>query len=615
MKGQISSATAATMPLAGRPLTRSRAGDPRHSESSINTNHARVGNERSSWKALSRLACSVAAAGLLAALAAIMAPLSADAATTGSFSGRVTNASSHEPLQRIQVCAIREVNAHEFRTTGCQQTDSEGRYTVSVEPGSYKIEFNASACGFGGCTQENYVTQYYKNKTRLQSADPVSVEAGKTAEHIDAEMQVGGEIAGTVTKAATHGAIAHIRVCALEPEGMYIYYGHCGETDSQGNYTIAGLPTAKDLVEFSPGFDCGVNPCRRLNYITQYWKGKSAFEEAEHVGVEAGKKVENVNAEMQVGGQITGKVTKADGHGTAIERTLVCAQPATPGRMECELTDANGEYTISGLATGNYKVEFSGRTCPPLGGGCPIAYGPRYWDNKSTLAEAESVKVEAGSKAEGIDAELVPSGVVNPPVSTPVSTSPPVLSGPPVVGETLRCSQGVWENEPSEYHYRWLRDGEKINGQSGSTYAVVPSDAGHEISCEVTAQNGAGSASSASSTVLVEPEPPNHGPGGGAGGGTGSGGTVTGSSGSGPGSGGTVTGSGGSGSGSGSGSGAGGSHSGSGGGPPGAGSKPLSQAQRLAHAIAACRKLQKSKRAGCIATAKKHYRKGHKTSK
>ncbi len=74
----------------------------------------------------------------------------------------------------------------------------------------------------------------------------------------------------------------------------------------------------------------------------------------------------------------------------------------------------------------------------------------------------------------------------------PVNTSAPTVTGTPTVGAMLTCSTGVWTNNPSGYTYAWLRSGSPIAGQTGSTYVVQSADAGHTISCQVTASNSGG---------------------------------------------------------------------------------------------------------------------------
>ena len=45
----------------------------------------------------------------------------------------------------------------------------------------------------------NYLTQYYSNKSDLDSADPVAVSAGLTTSNINVTLALAGHIAGTVT--------------------------------------------------------------------------------------------------------------------------------------------------------------------------------------------------------------------------------------------------------------------------------------------------------------------------------------------------------------------------------------------------------------------------------
>lgn len=74
----------------------------------------------------------------------------------------------------------------------------------------------------------------------------------------------------------------------------------------------------------------------------------------------------------------------------------------------------------------------------------------------------------------------------------PVNTEAPKLTGTPTVGSTLSCSQGAWANKPTAYAYAWLRSGVPIAGQSASTYVLQSVDAGHSVTCQVTASNAGG---------------------------------------------------------------------------------------------------------------------------
>jgi Carboxypeptidase regulatory-like domain len=416
----------------------------------------------------------------------------------GQITGKVTKASGGAAIEGLQVCA-QEAGGHGFEFGHCASTNASGVYTISgLASGSYKVEFRAGeTCGPSGCTQQNYLTQFYNDKSTLAEAEAVAVTAGATKSGIDAAMVEGGQITGSVTKASGGAAIEGLQVCALEASGGGGFSGHCAQTSSTGEYTIAGLATGSYKVEFRAGETCGPSGCTQQNYLTQFYNGKSSFSEADPVAVTAGGVKTGIDAAMVVGGQITGKVT--DASSKAIAGIQVCAQPASGGGFgSCASTNGSGEYTISGLASGSYKVEFrAGVTCTPT---CTQQnYLTQFYNGKASFSEADPVAVTAGSVKTGIDAKMVA-----PSTSKPVNTKASELTGTPVVGETLSCSEGSWTGTPAPtFTYRWLRDGVEISGQTASTYKVAEADQGHAISCEVTASNTAGSASATSAVVNV----------------------------------------------------------------------------------------------------------------
>ena len=87
------------------------------------------------------------------------------------------------------------------------------------------------------------------------------------------------------------------------------------------------------------------------------------------------------------------------------------------------------------------------------------------------------------------------------------NTSSPAIAGDVAPGETLTCSAGVWTGSPLSYSYAWRRDGAAIDGEAGSTYVVQAGDAGHPLTCVVTA-HGLGGAVSAESGPAGGPPPP-----------------------------------------------------------------------------------------------------------
>ncbi|HEX7740652.1 MAG TPA: hypothetical protein VF426_13490 [Marmoricola sp.] len=66
-------------------------------------------------------------------------------------------------------------------------------------------------------------------------------------------------------------------------------------------------------------------------------------------------------------------------------------------------------------------------------------------------------------------------------------TAWPHGTGVPMVGRTLTVDSGSWTVAPTTVDYRWLRDGQPIDGVNGHSYRVRPVDAGHQVSVTVTA--------------------------------------------------------------------------------------------------------------------------------
>jgi hypothetical protein len=111
-------------------------------------------------------------------------------------------------------------------------------------------------------------------------------------------------------------------------------------------------------------------------------------------------------------GAIEGKVTVA-GTGMAIEADQVCVTELTAsgsGPAEigpgCARTNAAGEYTISGLPSGEYKVVFTNDAMCSVKE-YAVSYVAQYYDDKSSATEANPVRVIAPTTISGIDASIV----------------------------------------------------------------------------------------------------------------------------------------------------------------------------------------------------------------
>jgi Carboxypeptidase regulatory-like domain len=441
---------------------------------------------------LAMLAASALAAPLTdAQSAAASTPLASPAVATGQISGTVTSAETKLPIAGIEVCATSEEVLGELAELflPCSITAASGMYTIpGIQPGEYKVGF---AAPFGSGL--NYVPQYYDGKPTVKEAQPVTVTPGGEVQNINAEMHPGAEVEGKVTAASTHAGISGIEVCALTSgEGLI---QECTTTGPGGEYTLTNLPTAAYKVLFS------ASSASELNYVPQFYDDAASFSTATAVSATAGGiPVAGINAEMQAGGEITGTVIAAPTK-SALKAVEVCALVESAGKEEavgCALSAANGDYTIAGLPTGEYRVGFRA-----------ARYAQQYYMGKTSFSAAQPVSVTAGDTTPLINAELIPE--------FPVAESPPTISGNPTQGQTLEEHNGSWSNAPTKYAYQWERCSASgtscaaIPGATGQSYLLAGADVGDTIRVEETAANASGTgapAFSATTAVVSTPPPP-----------------------------------------------------------------------------------------------------------
>ena len=392
-----------------------------------------------------------------------VAPVAAAQAGTASIEGKVTSAKSGANLSGIEVTAISEHGG-----SPGSATTVGGTYTISgLSGGEYKVSFRDPAAKY------------------LDQETTVTLEEGKATTGINAAMKEPGTISGRVTSAATGSGLGGVIVYAEEFGGEESS-AHLATTEPDGEYTITDLPPGEYSISFSPN---------EGGYIGQ---GTTTT-------VTEGA-VDTVNAALKEGGKISGTVTSAVTHG-GLAKIGVCAFGGN-----CASTNANGEYTITGLSTGSYKVDFyweyseaEYKACEHAAQ-CPPQYITQYFNNQPSEATANSVGATEGATTSGINAAMVPAA--------PVNTALPAISGTTKVGSLLSCSSGSWTGESastlavgwplmSPFGYQWLREGAAIAGATTPAYLVQTADVGHGLVCEVTATNYAGHASAKSNPFAV----------------------------------------------------------------------------------------------------------------
>lgn len=344
---------------------------------------------------MGRAALAVFAA--LLCLAAV-APASALA---GSISGAVTDASTHEPIAGLEVCAYPLGGEEEefFEEWFCEKTNASGEYTIaSLEAGEYGVEFWGRPL--------NYVPQYFDTKSNWWQWDPVVVGSGPVT-GIHAEMVEGGGIEGSVDRVSGGTPVADAQVCAWTIESEE--FGGCAETDSSGDYALKGMPAGEFEVEFW---------AEDQNLQRQFYDHKANWWEADPVGVSLGAVSSGIDADLLSAARVEGQVRRAS-NGAPLTEVEVCAWSTDPeGAFRCTTPGDDGRYSIRGLPGDDYKVEFW-----PYDETLPI----QYWNHKPSWDQADVLSLSNGSLATGIDADL---GTPPPPVIVPPPAAPPLAKKP-----------------------------------------------------------------------------------------------------------------------------------------------------------------------------------------
>ena len=84
-------------------------------------------------------------------------------------------------------------------------------------------------------------------------------------------------------------------------------------------------------------------------------------------------------------------------------------------------------------------------------------------------------------------------------------TAPPANVDVPHVqqaGDTLTCTMGNWDGEPTSYAYQWKIGAANV-GTDANTYAVTAADAGKTATCVVSATNALGTTQAPPSNGVV----------------------------------------------------------------------------------------------------------------
>jgi hypothetical protein len=304
-------------------------------------------------------------------------------AGTGAISGQVTKAAGGDPISNVVITASQlTCPYHSFSDT----SGSDGLYLISGLPcGRYAVRSTNDSV---------FVDVFWNNKPVGGTPDTVMVSSNDTTENINLSLRVGGKITGTITLSGSFFVLATF-VFAIDTTSMTTYYdmpvSYLGGTAS---YTIKRLSTgAYKLRTFN----------YLMGYIDVYYNNKSSWATADPVSVTEGSTTPSKNFTLSSGGKIEGNVSSV---GKApLDSVLVLGVQLLDSLewFQFDFTNANGNYSLSGLRSGYWKVFALGDT----------TYTFEFYNNKDTWSSADSILVTAPSTVTGKDFALEVGGSIS----------------------------------------------------------------------------------------------------------------------------------------------------------------------------------------------------------
>ncbi len=322
------------------------------------------------------------------------------------------------------------------------RTLEPGRYTLRVSPPS------------------RYADQWWNGKPDAASADVI--ELGQR-DHATADFVLvqGGVITGLV--ADEDGTpVSDVRVQLLDPDSGSLSPLQEVRTMTDGRYELFGLEAGDYTLYFAPP--------ATTNVLGEWWNDAPNAASADRIAVKLDEVVEGTDATLARGATITGRVIGVDGK--PILNTLVQSyKRAANGWFNSwryTYTDANGDYSIVGLPTGSYVVEFR----PPPAS----AYVREFWNDQSLSSDSDVIGLVAGQAVSEVDATL----------TARLSLSWPTVSGRANVGSTLAVVASSTDSNV-DLTYEWLADGVELIDSTEPTLQLTDEHLGKRIAVRVTA--------------------------------------------------------------------------------------------------------------------------------
>ncbi len=301
--------------------------------------------------------------------------------------GRITDSHTGEGIPQAIVRALPEDKGRQEIQV---LTDRRGRYLLDLLKGRYRI--------YIGVPNSNYLSKYYSsskyysNFTDSDGEDIIQVPTFDSFIVLNASLEMGGSIAGEVTRRSNPIPLANVRIYAESSD-----YRVSTLTRKDGSYLLRGLPPDEFLVYVGTLGE---------QYVPVYFDDALSSDEATRVPLERRQEVGEIDFGLRLAGMIRGQV-RARKRRKPLEGIKVIAEKE--GSFQTSrftYTDAQGRYALGGLSEGLYLLEAG----PPEREGGPKDQRPRFlsqfYPNRFDRDLASPLAVDAGATLSNIDFTL-----------------------------------------------------------------------------------------------------------------------------------------------------------------------------------------------------------------
>jgi hypothetical protein len=284
---------------------------------------------------------------------------------TGKLRGRVLAADTGAIVRRAQV----RISSPDIGTKTAF-TDAQGRYEFKDLPAG-RFTLSVSKSGF--------VTMQYGQSRPFEPGRPIELADAQLLEKADVALPRGSAVSGRILdefgEPVADASVTAMRLQYGSGRRRFMPSGRASTTNDLGQFRVFGLPPGEYylsatvrtfdtfMMDMMAGMAGGANGSSNTSgYAATYYPGTPNPAEAQRLSLSVGQELSSIDIQLQPVrlAKITGIASGSDGK--PMSGAMVMLMPAMrdtvalmPGGTS--LTDKDGNFTLSGVAPGEYSLQ------------------------------------------------------------------------------------------------------------------------------------------------------------------------------------------------------------------------------------------------------------------